>query len=501
MTAMKRICTLGLDSRTLSDWRARELPPGDLARIERHVVTCTACQHTLGTYDQIRKAVRSQTIPAAGMPLWRATQQQIHNHPRRTLQMQQKAFILGSLGVLATLVISFAVIFANTTLNHGTSTQPTAITSTDTPTTVPTATPQPLHVTPAQGWVTPAALSFAEYVAFSTSDPLTGYACGTPASAPISTEPPILFSKTHDGGRTWSAPANITPTGQICTLSVNPVNPQDVLVLVGACRNHCDSVLWPWRSLDGGSTWKKLTLPPDSNSSGYVISHFTWSGNTLFVSISIPPNAGGIPSPKHVVAKVIGENQLAGIDTSTIVANNSGIVFNMYPVSGGVAVNFSETNTPDTIFVTTNDGANWQSFIPKGDVPYSIVGQNSDGSLLVGEIDISSTQASLTRSFDGGKTWATLPTGATTINRPTIQITPDKHIFVDPVPQGRSVSALMDLAPGATAWRTVTSVPDAYLFDAVSTLPDGTPNAIWCTTDYYISAGTPIQPGIAYHAP
>jgi hypothetical protein len=67
MTTAKPICVLGLDSQTLSDWHARELPPEDLARIARHLPTCAACQHTLGAYEQIHRALRKQAIPTGGI--------------------------------------------------------------------------------------------------------------------------------------------------------------------------------------------------------------------------------------------------------------------------------------------------------------------------------------------------------------------------------------------------------------------------------------------------
>jgi len=59
--------------------------------------------------------------------------------------------------------------------------------------------------------VTVQALDFAKGIAFSKSDPLTGYACGNVGiDVPRTPSDVLKISVTHDGGRTWSAPVATT---------------------------------------------------------------------------------------------------------------------------------------------------------------------------------------------------------------------------------------------------------------------------------------------------
>jgi hypothetical protein len=75
--------------------------------------------------------------------------------------------------LLVATVASLALASCTTSKPSATN-QPTATTA-PTPTATVDALKTPL---PSQGWVKVSALTFAKNVAFSTSDPFTGYACG-----------------------------------------------------------------------------------------------------------------------------------------------------------------------------------------------------------------------------------------------------------------------------------------------------------------------------------
>lgn len=515
MTTMKRTCTLGLDSQALSDWRARKLPPDDLARIARHIPTCEACQHTLGDYDQIRQALRTQAVPATGAPLWHATQQTIQRNSRGTMHTQQKLFIAGGLGVLAVLVLSFAIIFASAIPDHGTSAPPTAsISATGTPhstatrhppTVTATATPNPLRVTPAQGWVTPGSLSFGQAVAFSASDPLTGYICGSPLSGTKSL--PMEWSVTHDGGRTWSNPAQITPNGAECKLTIDPVNPKDVVIIVGGCVIVCDNgaPTMPWRSSDGGATWQQMAIPTGDEASYAVPNLFTWQGSTLFVTfatlVSYAVGApGGIPYPPHLLAVSINGQPLPWTHDN-VLARQHLFVGGMYPVAGGIALYLNGLTGCNghgcPIYTTTDAGTTWQVFTPTGAVPAETEGYMPDGSIVIG----ATPTVGLARSTDGGHTWSTLPSGFAPLdaNSLPVIITSDGTIFTAAQQQTSGQTVFDSFGSGATQWRTIATGGSFNLCDAVSTLPDGTPNALWVATNTF-SQGI-YHPGIAYHAP
>jgi hypothetical protein len=517
MTTAKRTCALHLDSQTLSDWRARELPPDDLARIARHIPTCAACQHTLGAYEQIRQVIRTQAVPTTGVPLWHATQQTIHHHNRGPMRTQQKLFIAGGLGMLAVLVLAFAIIFATALPNRGTTTPPTtSITTSTTKATAtthpPTATPvpQPLHVTPAQGWVAPASLSFGQAVAFSASDPLTGYICGSPLSGGNKSLP-MEFSVTHDGGRTWSTPAQITPNGEDCKLNIDPANPNDVLIFVGGCKVPCDfGPDTPWRSFDGGATWQQLAIPTGDEASHVGVGGIAWQGTTLFVTVGVSGNyavgaPGGIPYPPHLIAVSVSGQPLVWTNDSALAttAHKQGEVGGIFPIAGGVALYLGELTFCNgtsgaicPIYTTTDGGATWQTFTPRGSVPAQIYGANSTGSILVG----ASIGGAFAKSSDGGHTWSALPTDVTdTTGLLAVAITSDSTIYVGPVEAASRVFAIAWLVPGTTYWRLTDAESGSYLFQTVSTLPDGTPNALWVATNAFTQGI--YHPGIAYRAP
>jgi len=74
-----------------------------------------------------------------------------------------------------------------------------------------------------------------------------GYACT------ISSGGPLQISKTTDGGATWKFLNNpIQINGTFCFVTVNPTNPNDVLVNDGS--PFTNTIV---RSKDGGVTWQK----------------------------------------------------------------------------------------------------------------------------------------------------------------------------------------------------------------------------------------------------
>ena len=116
------------------------------------------------------------------------------------MSCNQRLVIAGMLGVLAVLILSFAIILVSTFGMQAS----TAIQATATPATpTVTPTPPPLAITPQQGWLAATThLAFTQNLTFAQSNPFIGYACDVAKNL---IPAPLQLSITTDSGRIWSS--------------------------------------------------------------------------------------------------------------------------------------------------------------------------------------------------------------------------------------------------------------------------------------------------------
>jgi hypothetical protein len=509
MTTRTANCALHLTEDDLSAWRSHLLPTEEQRRIGQHIPTCAACQRTLAGFAAIADAMRNEAVLPSGAPLWHATKAKIAAYERSRMHSSQKYLIAGGLGVLGVLILSFAVILA-TSLPATSSTStlpptasigphPTATAGKHHATATPTASGnQILQVSPSQGWVTASALPFGKSVAFGINDPLTGYACGNTDTNNFSSQP-LLWSVTHDGGRTWSA-ASVTPaTGAICIININPSNAADIVLFgTGTCpTDDCSIGGYPAMYLthDGGTTWQPLALTgtPKAN-----ISIAVWAGNDLFI-------IGSLTAPQSFIAVSINGgpftllnqsaiypgigNELSPIDEFSV---GSTLVLSLYV--GSCAVPGSKVSCP--LAITSDNGATWQHYTPTGPAAPSQIIVGGDDQTLFGY-----NANGLVVSHDIGRTWQRIPNSALPLG-PNEGLflstaTPDGTVFAQTITSG-TYGPLEKFPVGGSQWVSLGKIP-GWQFQTVSWTPNGQPLALWAESGAYNRHQ--LSPGIAYHAP
>ena len=142
-------------------------------------------------------------------------------------------------------------------------------TATPQPGTTPTPTPAQTNAFEQLGWTAPSGVAqgLVPRVVFAASKPSVGYACT------INSGGSLQISKTTDGGVTWKFLNNpIQINGTFCFVTVNPTNPNDVLVNDGSPFTY--TIM---RSKDGGVTWQK------QDAGTLAFGNWGWAGSTLLV--------------------------------------------------------------------------------------------------------------------------------------------------------------------------------------------------------------------------
>jgi hypothetical protein len=409
---------------------------------------------------------------------------------------------MGAVALVAALLIAFLTVFHT----HAPSSTPP-----------PAATVQTLHVTPADGWVKPAALSFGKGIAFAHSDPVTGYVCGnTVPFAGTQANAPIRFTATHDGGRTWHEEAITPASGIDCVLYINPNDAREIVMLVEQPANVIG-----WRSFDGGMSWQMMTLPP-GDSGLVVIEQPRWAGATLFVNATYLYINSTEPALPHILAASTSGRPFAWVDTNPLFQHdvNGALHADFSFVLGTtyyaqlytfVCTSVSCDSVRAYVLRTSDGGAHWMPFSFGKDAPATVFTTLADGRTLLG-VTAHSGKSYPAISRDKGQTWHTLPAIQDTaklavyIHTEPGSSAPDGTLFAWEATneydgQGsllhtRGPYTLLVLPPGASAWQAIPHLPGVPPF-AVSVDGAGHPVAVWSG----LSDGENQVPGIAYHAP
>jgi hypothetical protein len=231
----------------------------------------------------------------------------------------------------------------------------------------PTATVEALKTPlPSQGWVTVPALNFAKGIAFSKSDPLTGYVCGNVGILAVRTPADVLqLSVTHDGGRTWSTPVATTVPGAGCNFSIHPGDATDLVMMAWHCYSECNPAPSPYRSHDGGKTWEALKLDPtqwQTAGANWIESDPAW--NTAFFAMVAPGAHGPIPQPQHTVVSNTTGGVLSATDAGIYSLITDPEVYPEYVWTYGamLVVSFGYNGNK---YVKSADGrVTWQKYTP-----------------------------------------------------------------------------------------------------------------------------------------
>ncbi len=459
----------------------RALPASEQERLRAHIPNCPACGQTLAGFERIAGALRGQPIAVTGDAVWRTLRPAILAD-RHAGGSYRRPHVLAAAGVIAALVLVAAMLVV---LRQKSATSPISIHH-PTPTVTATATP----ANPQHPWTPVPQISYATDLAFSPSDTLTGYVCGSRDGQTLS------VGVTHDSGATWSSPQATGITGATCAIYVNPTQSTDLFMTSYSCVNcEAPNAVGSYRSLNGGTTWTHLVIPANED----IYAH-AWLGGRLFVAVR--------PSGDILVS--IAGGPLTPLDMQSLdaaTANATTLPTLIDQVLASPTTLFavvSQGSTVVKIVQSSDNGAKWSLI---GTIPFSSVTPDPEGkTFLIPRPDpvqgvLESTNPlgfyrtdetfHLTANdvlplsppvTDGGYTLGFRPYSV----EEQKLIAPDGTIYV--IDGGQELghpelttTHIYKLVPGASHWTLVShpSAPHGILLAAVSYQPDGTPKALW----------------------
>jgi len=445
-------------------------------RVQAHIQQCHACQDYLADLDAGGRAVRRDEAPQLQDAIWGDVRGRITptGAGKRRATNARLPIIAGGLAATALLVTIFAVVIAMLGRNTTPNTSSTFATTphpgrTGTPAHQATATSAPvLALKPGPNWQA-ASVPNGVSVAFSATNPLTGYACAFINGTPYSS---LRLYATHDGGATWQAAAGLVTGGQ-CRLTINPTNPLDVTMQVSKCSvaTLCNGELpYAYRTLDGGQSWAQLSLPPGAEGVYTDVGGATYNrgpiyaGDALFVFASTGASSAPItPSLKHQIAVSINDQPFTWVDLTNVVSLNHGVG---YAIGNAFFIIARDPNQP-LIKKTTDGGVTWTTIIAQGIRPVEL-NAIFDVATTNNAVYILADQVST--SVDGSQTW--VATGPTVAPSDTFfMVAPDGTLYVAIFEQ-----SLYRRIPNATAWQQIATNRQII---AVSWNADGHPVALW----------------------
>jgi hypothetical protein len=543
------------------DWlaasAARVLPQAQQSAIEEHLATCERCTRELAQWHRIGVLTR-QRAELVPTPEFTVAWEQLQEHldtslqtstrqprqrvPLREIQLpdlestdelpnyQHPRYLMPPLGTLHSathirnavsrvvacaaivlLLIGVLVTFGHTNLGGPGNSRVTP---------VPT-------IPPGQGW-TPAGPPWAQQIVFAPSEPQIAYVCGTtippgqtPDNRDQNIQTPVAVGISGDSGHTWQT-LTTHLTALTCQITVNPRDPQDLLLAVG----HCVACSAPapeqlYRSSDGGRSWRLVQFPPigAAGSSQFIAYGWAWQGSAVFVmpcrsgsqcaglmALSVAGGPFTWVQQQTLLAQVPASMNLYKISATTSAVYADFVHVGPYCVHGGTL--------PTACYLTlqsTNLGTTWTLFQPtyRGqpvsplDQPVSI----ADGQTLLGRVYPGQNGATwrYLRSEDGGATWTPLPEPPGDLAMSAVAATPSGIVYSEMGSTGdigTSMPGVYRLAPGAGAWVLVGALPDNTLWSGIPLVIswDGQdhPLALW-TVDS--TSSSVVDAGLATHVP
>jgi hypothetical protein len=498
-------CALGLDGETLSTWRDGLLFDDEARRIARHAPGCASCQRNLGDFDTIASLLNGQRAPSLRAEVWDGVR-------RRIMDGGQRRFFTGSgrmWGSVAaaiavvTLVGLFAALLARGPLGGQGKGTP-GPTQTACPTATPYAGPTPTVTQPPQaqtpagtrvtinlctptppigatptptvglsttyaqlGWAAPPGMKqgLVPRVVFAASRPSVGYVCTAGPNGETQ------ISKTADGGATWtflSSPIRAT----LCFVTVNPTNPNDVLVNDGSPFHN--TIV---RSKDGGVTWQK------QNAGNLSFQNWGWAGSTLLVGTILTESPESLTALYKSVnggpfVEVDQQGQLAGVKLG-LPSFLGGTASQLYVQSGVVQLSDPVAVQEET-FTSHDGGATWQKVTFAGGAVH-LLDATADWRALIGLASDDLTRVEV--SLDAGQTWRKLPVKPSDVpGFGALYVTPDGSVIATSQRLGmvdRPDNRVFLARPNATQWSVTATLPERGGLGWVATDSAGRPTALW----------------------
>jgi photosystem II stability/assembly factor-like uncharacterized protein len=349
------------------------------------------------------------------------------------------------------------------------------------PTPLPGATPTG---TPAQssayeqlGWKAAqgVAKGLVPRVVYSTSKPSAGYACT------ISSGGSLQISKTTDGGVTWKFLNNpIQINGTFCFVTVNPTNPNDVLVNDGS--PFTNTIV---RSKDGGVTWQK------QNAGTLAFQNWGWAGSTLLVGTILTESQ----EPLTALYKSVNGGPFVQVDQQWMLAGVKlslptflgGTTSQLFVQSGTVQLS-DPTIVVEETFTSHDGGATWQRVTFAGGAVH-LLDASADRRALIGLASDDLTRVEV--SLDAGQTWRKLPVKPSGVpGFGALFVTPDGSVIATSQRLGMANqpdNRVFLARPGATQWTIPATLPENAALQTIQCDTAGRASALWAS---YAPGGT-----------
>lgn len=358
------------------------------------------------------------------------------------------------------------------------------------------------------GW-NPAGTNASQDIAFAPSEPSIAYDCAAPDLSPSFTPVPIAVAVTRDTGRTWNA----LPTpgaGVTCSLTVNPTDARDVVLMVSPSSTFVSAPITLYRSGDGGQHWQRLSLPPRAGGQlkGAEYAWWAWSGGSLYLA----PYFSGTSAYTDLAVSVNGGPFVWVQENGLFRGGAAGDSINL--LLGTTNTLYVVLASPQTACITActrllasgNGGVSWSAYAPtfKGH-SINVLWAGADGRTLFGSYfdDPGQAAGKYAYSPDGGANWRQVTPLPQRSIASSMLATPDGSFYAvldtDPdSPPGTVLPGVYRLTPGATTWTFIAPPVDGIGGPiVVSWDSTGHPVALWGNIHASIADG--IQPGLQRH--
>lgn len=481
-------CTLNLTDETLSAWRDSLLGQHDMRRIAEHVPTCSACQQRISGFERIGHVLLGQRVPDMQARVWRGLHDAIEadvRRGRRRWTAPKAGKGLATLAAVLLIALFAALLYGRVgrTPLPGTGTPTASLVATNTLTL--TATTTATATTTSLGkWRRVDAVGSEGFptIAFAPSQPDRGYAINGGGGGRSTSTVSIVV--TSDAGKTWQVAGSPGISGMNLLISVDPTDPQDVVVV----NNQTQNGIAIARSRDGGATWTK----PDVGTLAFDA--LGWAGSSLYVATQVTENP--ISSQVNLYVSVKGQS-FVRLDHNGFV---SGIELGEGPrlitgLGSTVFLQWGQIQPPagETTLVSHDNGQTWTSItFHDGSQVVHLLSTTptvtGDALVMVGIYDSANNQVVVSR--DEGATWQKLPAASSSVpGYLYLGVAPDGAVFAVSTThfvQSNPDSNLYMARAGDDQWRIAGVLPANALPVTIAWDANGHPTDFWAGMGYLI---------------